>query len=197
MKGIYTGEIYRAKNQKINNFINSIKQQSESFRTFLIKFTLEDYNNKIENVINKDEFRKVFIDYFKIKFNEISIDKNFKELKQNKLYELTNNQIIDIVDDILIATIGDMTTLSKKDNIIKKLKEEKLMKNHKDKFLEYLNKVKYNKENKTIDIILNDLTTNELLELYKTIFGEEYIGSGILRPTEKKFIKNILLILIN
>jgi hypothetical protein len=74
MKGIYTGEIYRAKNQKINNFINSIKQQSERFRTFLIKFTLEDYNNKIENVINKEEFRKVFIDYFKIKFNQISID---------------------------------------------------------------------------------------------------------------------------
>jgi len=32
MKGIHTGEIYRPRNQTINNFINSIKQQSESFK---------------------------------------------------------------------------------------------------------------------------------------------------------------------
>jgi hypothetical protein len=114
MKGIYTGEIYTAKNQKINNFMNSIKQQSESFRTFLIKFTLDDFNNKIENSINKEEFRKAFIEYFKIKFNEISLDKNFKELKLNKLYELSNYDIISIIDDILPAILGDMTTLPKK-----------------------------------------------------------------------------------
>ena len=111
MKGIYTGEIYRARNQTINNFINSIKQQPESFRTFLIKFAIEDFENKIKSTKNKDKFRKTFIDYFKTKFPHISIDKNFKELKQNKLYQLTNNQIIDIIDDILPATVGEMTTL--------------------------------------------------------------------------------------
>ena len=100
MKGIYTGEIYTARNQKINNFINSIKQQTESFRTFLINLTMEEFNNKIENAIDKEEFRKAFIVYFKIKFIEISIDKNFKELKINKLYALFNYDIISIIDDI-------------------------------------------------------------------------------------------------
>ena len=114
MKGIYTGEIYRARNQTINNFINSIKQQPESFRTFLIKFAIEDFENKIKSTKNKDKFRKAFIEYFKTKFPHISIDKNFKELKQNKLYQLTNNEIISIIDDILPATIGDMTLLPKK-----------------------------------------------------------------------------------
>ena len=59
MKGIYTGEIYKPKNKIINNFIDSINK-SESFRTFLIKFTMEEFKNKIENAINKDEFREVF-----------------------------------------------------------------------------------------------------------------------------------------
>ena len=43
MKGIYTGEIYIAKNQNINNFINGIMQQSESFRTFLINYAIKDF----------------------------------------------------------------------------------------------------------------------------------------------------------
>ena len=115
MKGIYTGEIYNTKNQNINNFIDSIKQQSYSFRTFLIKFAVEDFNNKIENTINKDEFRKSFREYFKKKI-DISLDNNFKELKLNKLYELTNDQIIQIIDEILPATVGDMTTLPETKN---------------------------------------------------------------------------------
>ena len=67
MQDIYEGKAYVSKNQKINNFIKSIKQQSESFRTFLIKFAVGDFNNKIENTINKDEFRKSFREYFKKK----------------------------------------------------------------------------------------------------------------------------------
>jgi hypothetical protein len=61
------------------------------------------------------------------------------------------------------------------------------MKNHKDKFLEFLNKIGYkNKPNDKIDIILNDLSINELLELYQIIFGIEYIGGGILKPSGLK-----------
>jgi hypothetical protein len=186
MKGIYTGEIYKSRNQTINNFINSIKHQSESFRTFLIKFTLEEFNNKINNTTNKDNFYDIFRNYFINKF-KIGLDKKSKELKENKLIQLSNYDIISIIDDILPATIGDMTTLSKKDNIIKKLKDENLMKNHKDKFLEFLNKIGYkNKPNDKIDIILNDLSINELLELYQLIFGIEYIGGGILKPSGLK-----------
>ena len=67
MKGIYSGEIYKAKNQNINNFINNKKQQSESFRKFLIKFAIKDFNNKIENAINKEKFSDTFRNYFVIK----------------------------------------------------------------------------------------------------------------------------------
>ena len=116
MKGINTGEIYKTKNQNINNFIDSIKQQSDSFRTFLIKFAMEDFNNKIENAKNKEKFCNTFREYFKTKFPQISIDKNIKELKQNKLYELTNDQIIYIIDEILPATVGKMTTLPETKN---------------------------------------------------------------------------------
>jgi uncharacterized protein YegP (UPF0339 family) len=174
MKGIYTGEIYNSRNQTINNFINSIKQQSESFRTFLIKLTIKDFNNKIDNTIYKEEFRKFFVDYFKIKFNEISLDKNFKELKLNKLYELSNYNIILIIDEMLPAILGDITTLQKTKNnidrnkLIKTLKEET---NNKDN-------IKY-----------DDLTTEQLLGYYKTIFGKEYIGTGLLKQTEKKLNK--------
>ena len=195
MKGIYTGEIYRARNQTINNFINNVKQQSESFRTFLIKFTIQEFNNKINYTTNTDVFYEIFRNYFINKF-KISLDKKSKELRQTKLKLLSNYEIISIIDDILPGTIGDMTLLTKKDNVIKKLKDKKLMKNHKDKFLEFLNKIGYkNKPNDKIDIILNDLSINELLELYQIIFNIEYIGGGILkqsdilRPTEKQINK--------
>ena len=77
---------------------------------------MEDFNNKFENAINKEKFSNTFRDYFVVKFPQISLDKNFKELKQNKLYELTNDQIIDIIDDILLGTVGDMTTLPETKN---------------------------------------------------------------------------------
>jgi hypothetical protein len=34
IENIYTGKFYYLKNQKLNNFINSLRQQSESFRSF-------------------------------------------------------------------------------------------------------------------------------------------------------------------
>jgi hypothetical protein len=42
------------------------------------------------------------------KFKAINLDKNFKELKKNKLYELSNQEIIDIIDEILPATITEV-----------------------------------------------------------------------------------------
>ena len=55
---------------------------------------MEDFNNKIENAINKEKFCDSFRNYFVIKFTPISFDKNIKELKQNKLYELKTTKLL-------------------------------------------------------------------------------------------------------
>jgi hypothetical protein len=150
MKGIYTGEIYRARNQTINNFINSIKQQSESFRTFLIKFAIDEFNNKIKNIKKKEDFYDTFRNYFLNKFKEINLDKNFKELKKNKLYELSNQEIIDIVDEILPTTITEVNlpTLPKKKGTGLKQTEKQISKKYfidKNKLDNNILEVRYNK----------------------------------------------------
>ena len=108
IESIYTGEIYETKNAEINAFINNIKKQSESFRTFLINFAMEDYNRKITAVTNQEVFYNTFRDYFKNKLN-ISLDK--KKLKIEKFHELSNSQIIEVIDEILPATVGDMVVV--------------------------------------------------------------------------------------
>jgi hypothetical protein len=40
---------------------------------------------------------------------KINLDKNFKELKKSKLYQLSNQEIIDIIDKILPATVAEVT----------------------------------------------------------------------------------------
>ena len=40
---------------------------------------------------------------------KMNLDKNFTELKRNKLYELSNNDIILIIDEILPATVVENT----------------------------------------------------------------------------------------
>ena len=209
MKGISTGEIYKVKNQKINDFINSTKQQSDSFRTFLIKFAVEDFNNKIENTTNKDEFRKSFREYFKKKIIDISLDNNFKELKLNKLYELTNDQIIIIIDEILPATVGDMTLKGNglKGNGLKPTEKQI----HKKYFIDTnkLNnnvlEVRYNKNRHLTNIksqiigngvkniihnIINDDTMNEK-EYHELTENEKHLIRTILNMLEKShLIKN-------
>ena len=209
MKGISTGEIYKVKNQKINDFINSTKQQSDSFRTFLIKFAVEDFNNKIENTTNKDEFRKSFREYFKKKIIDISLDNNFKELKLNKLYELTNDQIIKIIDEILPATVGDMTLKGNglKGNGLKPTEKQI----HKKYFIDTnkLNnnvlEVRYNKNRHLTNIksqiigngvkniihnIINDDTMNEK-EYHELTENEKHLIRTILNMLEKShLIKN-------
>ena len=197
MKGIYTGEIYTAKNQKINNFMNSIKQQSESFRTFLIKFTLDDFNNKIENAINKEEFRKAFIEYFKIKFNEISLDKNFKELKLNKLYELSNYDIISIIDDILPAILGDMTTLPKKNGKGLKPTEKQINKKYfidTNKLNNNVLEVRYNK-NRHLTGIKTQIVGNGVRNIINNIINDDKMDEKEyheLTENEKHLIRTIL-----
>jgi hypothetical protein len=108
IEDIYTGKSYYPKNLLLKNFINSIKQQSESFRSFLIDFVIKDFNNKLILATNKKEFYDTFRNYFMEKF-KMNLDKNFTELKRNKLYELSNNDIIDIIDGILPATVVENT----------------------------------------------------------------------------------------
>ena len=72
------------------------------------KTTIKDFNNKLNLVTNKKEFYDTFRNYFMDKF-KMNLDKNFTELKKNKLYELSNNDIIDIIDEILPATVTDDT----------------------------------------------------------------------------------------
>ena len=67
IKGIYTGTIYTTKNKNINAFINNPKQQSQSFRTFLITFVNEDYKRKYALSTDKATFYTTFREYFKDK----------------------------------------------------------------------------------------------------------------------------------
>ena len=39
----------------------------------------------------------------------MNLDKKISELKKNKLYELSNNDIIEIIDEILPATVMENT----------------------------------------------------------------------------------------
>ena len=59
IEDIYTGKNYSIKNQKLNNFVNNPKKQSESFRTFLINFAIDEFNNKIKNNTKKKIFMKL------------------------------------------------------------------------------------------------------------------------------------------
>ena len=109
IEGIYTGTIYTTKNKNINAFINNPKQQSQSFRTFLITFVNEDYKRKYADAIDKATFYETFWVYFTKKTNVALTEKPQAELKGNKFKELSNNHIIELIDEILIATVGDMT----------------------------------------------------------------------------------------
>jgi hypothetical protein len=111
IKGIYTGTIYTTKNKNINAFINNPKQQSQSFRTFLITFVNDDYKRKYADAIDKATFYETFREYFTSKTNVALNSKLQAELKGNKFKELSNNHIIELIDSILVATVTDMSTL--------------------------------------------------------------------------------------
>jgi hypothetical protein len=74
----------------------------------LIDFAIDDFNNKLNLATNKEDFYVTFRNYFMDKF-KTNLDKNFTELKKNKLYELSNNDIIEIIDEILPATVMENT----------------------------------------------------------------------------------------
>jgi translation elongation factor EF-1beta len=111
IEGIYTGTIYHTKNKDITAFVNNPKQQSQSFRTFLIKFAMEDYKRKFAGATNKPTFYTTFREYFKSK-TAVALDAKAQvELKDTKFHALSNIQIIELIDEILTATVGDMSTL--------------------------------------------------------------------------------------
>ncbi len=74
----------------------------------MIDFAIKDFNNKLNFATNKKEFYDTFRNYFMDKF-KMNLDKNFTELKRNKLFELSNNDIISIIDEILPATVVENT----------------------------------------------------------------------------------------
>jgi hypothetical protein len=145
-----------------------------------------------------------------VKFKEIKLDKNFKELKKNKLYELSNQEIIDIIDEILPATVVEVTLpkLSKKKGHGLKPTEKQI---HKKYFIDTnkLNnnvlEVRYNKNRHLTGIktqiigsgvkniisnIINDDTMNEK-EYHELTENEKHLIRTILNMLEKShLIKN-------
>jgi len=157
---------------------------------------LEDFNDKIENAINKEDFPKAFIEYFKIKFNDISLDKNFKELKLNKLYELSNYDIITIIDDILPGIIGDMTTLP----IDSKGSKPTEKQTHKEYFIDThkLNnnvlEVRYNK-NRHLTNVKTQIVGDGIKKIIQNIINDDTLNEKEyheLTENEKKLIRTIL-----
>ena len=72
---------------------------------------MDDYKRKFASATNTTTFYNTFREYFKTQ-TDVPLDpKEQAELKDSKFHALTNNQIIELIDEILIATVGDMTTL--------------------------------------------------------------------------------------
>ena len=198
IEGIYTGSIYKTKNTDINAFINNIKPQSESFRTFLIKFAMEDYKRKYASATKKTAFYKTFREYFK-KRTGVGLDiKVLAELKDNKLYELTNNQIIELIDAILVATIGDMTTLPEtKEGHGLKPSEKQI---HRKYFIDThkLNnnvlEVRYNK-NRHLTNVKTQVIGNGVKSIIHNIINDNNMNQKdyhVLTQQEKHLIRTIL-----
>ena len=210
IEDIYTGKSYYPKNLLLKNFINSIKQQSESFRSFLIDFAIKDFNNKLNLATNKKEFYDTFRNYFIDKF-KINLDKNFTELKRNKLYELSNNDIILIIDDILPATVVENTLPKlpkKKGTGLLKPTEKQISKKYfidTNKLNNNVLEVRYNKNRHLTGIktqvvgngiksILNNIIDNEKMdekEYHELTENEKHLIRTILNMLEKShLIKN-------
>jgi hypothetical protein len=72
---------------------------------------MEDYKKKFDSATNKTTFYETFREYFTSKTG-VSLDpKPQAELKSNKFKQLSNNHIIELIDVVLTATVGDMSTL--------------------------------------------------------------------------------------
>ena len=145
-----------------------LKDEPGSFRTIYINRIIIEYNK-----IKSPEIDKTFQDYllkYGITYGNPNGSGQLPKL-ESFLVKQTNLNLININDIIeALKTDKHLSQYKKYDRnkLIKKLKEE---------------------PNNKGDIIYDDLTTEQLLELYKKITGKEYIGSGILRPTEKQINK--------
>ena len=147
-----------------------LKDEPGSFRTIYINRIITEYNK-----IKSPEMDKTFQDYlrkYEITYGNPNGSGQLPKL-ESFLVKQTNLNLININDIIEALKTDKHLSQDKKydrNKLIKTLKEE---------------------PNNKGDIIYDDLTTEQLLELYKKIFGKEYIGSGILRPTEKQINKKI------
>ena len=145
-----------------------LKDEPGSFRTIYINRIITEYNK-----IKSPEMDKTFQDYlrkYEITYGNPNGSGQLPKL-ESFLVKQTNLNLININDIIEALKTDKYLSQDKKydrNKLIKKLKEE---------------------PNNKGDIIYDDLTTEQLLELYKKITGKEYIGSGILRPTEKQINK--------
>ena len=145
-----------------------LKDEPGSFRTIYINRIITEYNK-----IKSPEMDKTFQDYllkYDITYGNPNGSGQLPKL-ESFLVKQTNLNLININDIIeALKTDKHLSQYKKYDRnkLIKTLKEE---------------------PNNKGDIIYDDLTTEQLLELYKKITGKEYIGSGILRPTEKQIHK--------
>ena len=153
-KTVYDGSLYKAQ----------LKDEPGSFRTIYINRIITEYNK-----IKSPEMDKTFQDYllkrYEITYGNPNGSGQLPKL-ESFLVKQTNLNLININDIIEALKTDKYLSQDKKydrNKLIKKLKEE---------------------PNNKGDIIYDDLTTEQLLELYKKITGKEYIGNGILRPTE-------------
>ena len=138
-----------------------LKDEPGSFRTIYINRIITEYDKTFQDYLLKR---------YEITYGNPNGSGQLPKL-ESFLVKQTNLNLININDIIeALKTDKHLSQYKKYDRnkLIKKLKEE---------------------PNNKGDIIYDDLTTEQLLELYKKITGKEYIGSGILRPTEKQINK--------
>ena len=123
--------------------------------------------------------------------------KPLAELKAKKLYELTNNQIIELIDEILIATVGDMTTLPIKEGHGLKPSEKVI---HKKYFIDThkLNnnvlEVRYNK-NRHLTNVKTQVIGNGVKNIIHNIINDNNMNQNdyhVLTQQEKHLIRTIL-----
>jgi hypothetical protein len=141
----------------------------------------------------------------------MNLDKNFTELKRNKLYELSNNEIIEIIDWILPATVVENTLPilpKKKGTGLLKQTEKKLNKKYfidTNKLNNNVLEVRYNKNRHLTGIktqiigsgvknIINNIIDNDNMDQteYDTLSeNEKHLIRTILNMLEKShLIKN-------
>jgi hypothetical protein len=158
-KSVYNGSIYNVQ----------LKDEQGSFRSIYIKRIINEYNKIKSQEIDKT-FQNYLLKNYNITYGNPNGSGQLPKI-ETFLVKQTNLNLININDIIEALKTDNQLSQDKKidrNKLIKTLKEE---------------------TNNKYNIIYDDLTTEQLLGYYKTIFGKEYIGTGLLKPTEKQISK--------